>query len=585
MKILVITTEIGNDCGGLSLSCLRIVEMLSIEHEVFVANSTDYSIITANGSINIQNEIGIQKEYKLKQDCLKYKDIEVVIGFSGKYNGYYASLLAERIHARFILSLRGSDINITKWSVDDSWYLKETIRKASKIICLSKEMVQNVLSLCCSVNGKIVVIPNELMPKNTKVFFGNLMKRVIIGCAAAHLNEKKGIANLLYMVSEFKKISDIEIKLELVGRIDTALKNNYIQITDSLDLKDNVEFKSHKTREQLQLTIQKWDFYVQTSVCEGHPNSITESLQQGTAFISSKTGYISECLCAAHPYFFFESWDPSVMANNLKQIINLKNKEELYTQAYNLLSKSCCKETIYEKWQSLLSYNTSCPTELGIEHVITLALHDVSGELHDSITTPKNVFIKFVEFVYQQGWQLCSMRDYLKMNTNERKRSVVCTFDDGYKNLVEVVLPILSHYKYTATVFVCTGLIGKDNKWNNKDATLRMHLDHNGIKNLIKGGWEIASHGVTHRNLLKLSDDEIEYELSMSKQYLDRLVGYSTTYAYPYGAFNKFIQRCVQKYFRYAFAVNQGGTSILVDNMQIRRYSITDIYQMIPNAE
>jgi peptidoglycan/xylan/chitin deacetylase (PgdA/CDA1 family) len=173
------------------------------------------------------------------------------------------------------------------------------------------------------------------------------------------------------------------------------------------------------------------------------------------------------------------------------------------------------------------------------------------------------------------------MRDYLGKTKEERKRYIVCTFDDGYKNLLSVAMPILAKYGYTATVYVCTNLIGKDNKWNNKDATLRQHLDLDDIKKLKENGWEIASHGVTHRNLLKLSDKEVEYELSESKRILSNIVGDVMTYAYPYGSYNRFIKFCVEKYYKYAFAVSQGGTSLAIDQLQLRRYSISDIYKML----
>lgn len=42
-----------------------------------------------------------------------------------------------------------------------------------------------------------------------------------------------------------------------------------------------------------------------------------------------------------------------------------------------------------------------------------------------------------------------------------RKNWIVCTFDDGYKGLIDFAMPILDEYGFTATVFVCTGLIGK----------------------------------------------------------------------------------------------------------------------------
>ncbi len=44
-----------------------------------------------------------------------------------------------------------------------------------------------------------------------------------------------------------------------------------------------------------------------------------------------------------------------------------------------------------------------------------LVLHDVQGEVHDSITTPIDVFWQFVDFIYNHGMGLCSMRYYLSM--------------------------------------------------------------------------------------------------------------------------------------------------------------------------
>ena len=145
----------------------------------------------------------------------------------------------------------------------------------------------------------------------------------------------------------------------------------------------------------------------------------------------------------------------------------------------------------------------------------------------------------------------------------------------------DFALPIMSKYGFNATVFVCTGLIGKDNKWNNKDAVLRRHLNMDELQNLHQHGWEIASHGVYHFNLLKLTDKEVEYELKESYIFLTKEWGQTLSYAYPYGAYNAFIKSCVSKYYKYAFSVNQGGTSLVADSLQIRRYSITEIYDML----
>ena len=581
MNILIVTSEIGLDGGGMALACKRVVDILRKEHNVIVLSSTENPIYTVKGGMNPNTENGIRKEYKLKHDSLVYKHADAVIAFGGRFNGYYGAMLAEKLGKRFILALRGSDINIVKWSIDDTWYLREATTRASKIVCLSKEMIRNVISLCPEANGRTIIIPNEYEGDYVKINFHNLNDKIVIGTAASHLNEKKGIGNLIFMLKKFREISETDICLDLVGEIDSDLLENYQNEVKAHNLGNNIRFLGYQPREILKDTMKDWDFYIQASVCEGHPNAISESLQCGTGFISSKTGFIAETLQEQFAEFFFEDFTPDVMANNLKALCCMPNLAERYQEAIGVIRSNCAKEYIAQKWLGMLSYNKTPKNEIEVESIVCVGLHDVMGDIHDSITTPTNVFREFVGYIAEKGYGICSMHDYLSKSKEERKKWIVCTFDDGYKSLTNDALEILKKQGFTATVFVCTGLIGKDNSWNNKDAILREHLDINAINLLIKEGWEVASHGVFHKNLLKLSDVEIEYELLESKKALNQIVGYCDTYAYPYGAYNKFIRRCVEKYYKYAFTVDQGGTSMVVDKHQLKRYSITEIYKML----
>lgn len=585
MNILLITSEVGYDGGGMSLSCSRICNILSKDNTVKIVLSGQYPVATADGGYSPENTHGIRCEYKLKQDCSDYQDADLVIGFGGKFNGYYSALLSERLGVPYILCLRGTDVNIAKWSYKDNWYLKEACSRASKIVCLSNEMVYNVSSSCPNVTDKCVIIPNELEKIDVDVRLANLPLSVIIGSAASHLNEKKGIANLLYMIKEYKSLSDIPIMLQLVGAIDDDLKEEYIKIIDSLNIRQNVEFLGYQPREVLYDTMKRWDFYVQASVCEGHPNSIPDSLRAGIGFISSKTGFIAEVLEEKYPILFFDSWNPAIMANNLLKLIHTPQLLEVYPKVYQELLSYCSETKISNVWKALVNQPFTSQVPPSIENLLCVGLHDIQGDIHDSITTPTEVFENFVRFVKENGYGLCSMKDYLHKSKEERRRWIICTFDDGYMNLADIALPILSKYSFNATVFVCTSLIGKDNSWNFKDSKLRKHLDQTGINRLIEAKWEIGSHGVTHRNLLKLTDVELEEELSCSKESIDCLVGNTISYAYPYGAYNPYIQSQVAKYYKYAFAVSQGGTSIVADSLQLKRYSITEIYQMIESAK
>ena len=581
MNILIVTSEIGLDGGGMALACKRVVDILRKEHNVIVLSSTENPIYTVKGGMNPNTENGIRKEYKLKHDSLVYKHADAVIAFGGRFNGYYGAMLAEKLGKRFILALRGSDINIVKWSIDDTWYLREATTRASKIVCLSKEMIRNVISLCPEANGKTIIIPNEYEGDDVKINFHNLNDKSVIGTAASHLNEKKGIGNLIFMLKKFREISETDICLDLVGEIDSDLLENYQNEVKAHNLGNNIRFLGYQPREILKDTMKDWDFYIQASVCEGHPNAISESLQCGTGFISSKTGFIAETLQEQFAEFFFEDFTSDVMANKLKALCCMPNLAERYQEAIGVIKSNCAKEYIAQKWLGMLSYNKTPKNDIEVESIVCVGLHDVMGDIHDSITTPTNVFRDFVGYIAEKGYGICSMHNYLSKSKEERKKWIVCTFDDGYKSLTNDALEILKKQGFTATVFVCTGLIGKDNSWNNKDAILREHLDINAINLLIKEGWEVASHGVFHKNLLKLSDVEIEYELLESKKALNQIVGYCDTYAYPYGAYNKFIRRCVEKYYKYAFTVDQGGTSMAVDKHQLKRYSITEIYKML----
>ena len=580
MNILIVTNECGTKEGGLALSCFNLVNLLSKEHSVQVTYSTICSSLTVE-SKKLRVTPFLRKEYKLKNDCNIYKDIDLIIGFGGNFNGYYAYLLAYCLRKKFILCLRGSDINLVKWSVEDAYYLKAASRYACKIVCLSKEMIANLLCINPYIEEKVVIIPNVMSGNSEAIEFPNLPNKVKLGVAASFINDKKGITSVLHMLAKFKEINLIPVSLELVGNIDQDILSQYKKIIEILNL-NNIVFKKYMLRSELRKIMRDWDFYIQGSICEGDPNIIRESLLSGTAFISTKTGFIAELLMKDYPMFFFKSLDPQIMAENLKELIEFKDKATLYLNAQKKLNEYCNESCIYDKWMNLLStYGESKKKILDITHVTAVILHDIKGDVHDSITTPVMIFRNFVKFIYEQGFGLCSMKDYLEKTVEDKKKWIVCTFDDGYESLADIAAPILSEYKFTATVFICTGLIGKTNEWNNKDTILRKHLTIEKIKKLIDYDWEIASHGVTHRNLLKLSDSDIEYELKESKIFLQQLVGYSNSYSYPYGCYNDYIKKCVAKHYRYAFSVTQGGTNLKTDDLQVRRYFISEIYKML----
>jgi peptidoglycan/xylan/chitin deacetylase (PgdA/CDA1 family) len=111
------------------------------------------------------------------------------------------------------------------------------------------------------------------------------------------------------------------------------------------------------------------------------------------------------------------------------------------------------------------------------------------------------------------------------------EKSVVITFDDGFRNVFTEALPILQKHGFTATVFLPTAFIGNPRR-SFKD---RECLTWDEVSNLQKCGIHFGSHTVNHPQLMELSWKDIEIEVRQSKAELEQHLGESiNTFAHPY---------------------------------------------------
>lgn len=107
------------------------------------------------------------------------------------------------------------------------------------------------------------------------------------------------------------------------------------------------------------------------------------------------------------------------------------------------------------------------------------------------------------------------------------RKTVCLTFDDGYKDNLTELLPILEETGAKATVFVAADLIGFS-EYSLTDEELKILAESPYV--------EIGSHGVSHRDFLGLTDEELREELLGSKALLEELTGQNiTVFSYPGG--------------------------------------------------
>jgi len=123
--------------------------------------------------------------------------------------------------------------------------------------------------------------------------------------------------------------------------------------------------------------------------------------------------------------------------------------------------------------------------------------------------------------------------------------TLVVTFDDAYRSVLELGVPILEQLGVPGTVFAPTDHIGSDRPmvWPGIDQWLGgphepelVPMSWDELAGLRDRGWEIGSHTCSHPRLTQTDDALLEGELRRSKERCEEaLGGECTSLAYPYG--------------------------------------------------
>lgn len=109
---------------------------------------------------------------------------------------------------------------------------------------------------------------------------------------------------------------------------------------------------------------------------------------------------------------------------------------------------------------------------------------------------------------------------------------VALTFDDGYRDALVTVAPILAGLQIPFTVFIVPAYV-----MSGDPAYLTTHE----LRELSKvPGCSIGSHGMTHRRLVELDDRTLSDELRESRTWLEETLAMRITQlSYPHGSVNQ----------------------------------------------
>lgn len=156
------------------------------------------------------------------------------------------------------------------------------------------------------------------------------------------------------------------------------------------------------------------------------------------------------------------------------------------------------------------------------------------------------LFARQLAELRSEGFQAVSLDDF-GSSPAPSPRSIVLTFDDGFRNVLELGLAPLAENRFRAIQFLVADLIGKSNEWDRATGeTPEPLMDAAQVREWLAAGHVIGSHTLTHPWLTRLPPALAREEIAASRKKLEDQFGVAVEhFCYPYGDWNEAVRDLV----------------------------------------
>jgi peptidoglycan/xylan/chitin deacetylase (PgdA/CDA1 family) len=176
-----------------------------------------------------------------------------------------------------------------------------------------------------------------------------------------------------------------------------------------------------------------------------------------------------------------------------------------------------------------------------------LVYHRVADD-DDPLAVPPKRFRVQMEHLAAEGWAVVGLLEALSLldGGGIPPRTIGLTFDDGFVDVAEHALPVLSGHDFRATVFVTTGVAdGRlSYPWYARQPPVMGWEDIVALDG--QGTLRFEAHTVSHPNLLAIDEPTAAAEIADCKSELESRLGRSVcAFAYPAGLYGDRERRLV----------------------------------------
>jgi peptidoglycan/xylan/chitin deacetylase (PgdA/CDA1 family) len=174
---------------------------------------------------------------------------------------------------------------------------------------------------------------------------------------------------------------------------------------------------------------------------------------------------------------------------------------------------------------------------------LVLCYHAVSETFPAALSITPARFEAHLALLARRGYRGATFSEAAAAPAGERV--VAITFDDAYRSVGTLGLPLLAARGWPATMFAPSDHVGSDramrwpgiDQWHggpHEDELLPMGWEE--LRALEREGWEVGSHTCSHPHLTQLGDEDLVRELRDSRAACAEGLGHDVdTIAYPYG--------------------------------------------------
>ncbi len=236
---------------------------------------------------------------------------------------------------------------------------------------------------------------------------------------------------------------------------------------------------------------------------------------------------------------------------------------------------------------------------------------ELHTEMYSDLTFTTVQFNEQIQFLQKNGHTFTDFHNLTKVIAAGARKPTIIFFDDGFKDNLLNVAPLLKEYDLPATFFITAGYINRTHfaltsyyryllleqgnsaaqvedtiagfkklSYQDRHQTitalkeslpaaktwheLNIFLNWEEVRTLRKQGFEIGSHGMSHTKLTECEPEVLKQETSDAKALIEKELQESiTSFSYPHGRYDaKAVQALAETGFTYAVSTVEGVDSV-----------------------